>query len=368
MKKISSILLALIIALSLSTVAFAAPATISAGQTKSITLNQGKKTTYTFTPTETAIYKLTFDVKNDCIAFCEVNNIEASDDILNGVIIHQDAEDDEGIYCFFPAQKGSVFTIALSEETDGDKDYENTAKFDMTLSKANLPSLKLNGTYTVTDAYYSWYAFMPTESGYYNFRSNSDDVDPSIDIFDDENNWYSNDDIGYEDDLNFDLSSYCEAGRIYLVMVSVYSYYDEFDEDYDYDDIDVNFSFTVKRAEDIMPECIFTYENKISMARRDYYFTSATIAPSGSVVNIDPDDITITSSNTRVADIDEIEILDNEIYFEIESYRLGKTTITIELSNGESADIAVRVRPSFIIFFENLFSSIAGLFSLIFGI
>ena len=364
MKKISSILLALIIALSLSTVAFAAPATISAGETKSITLNQGKKTTYTFTPTETAIYKLTFDVKNDCFAFCEVNNIEAPDDILSSNMIYQNAEYE--IICSFPAQKGSVFTITLSEDTDGDEDYESTAKFDMTLSKAKLPSLKLNGTYTVTDAY-SWYAFMPTESGYYNFRSNADDVDPSIDIFDDENNWYSNDDIGYKDDLNFDLSSYCEAGRIYLVMVGVYSYYDEFDEDYDYDDIDVNFSFTVKRAEDIMPECIFAYENKISMARRDYYFTSATIAPSGSVVNIDPDDITITSSNPRVADIDEIEIFGNEILFDIASYRLGKTTITIELSNGESADIAVRVRPSFIIFFENLFSSISGLFSLIFS-
>lgn len=363
MKKISSLFLALIIALSLTTVAFAAPQTINVGETKSVTLNQDKSITYQFTAKETAIYAIDLTAKNDCYVYCEVYNVENTNETVNESAVYIDFDDTADWSFSFPANKDSAFLIVLTEMSGNDPTdpdsyvYDLPAKVTLTLKKDSVPYVRLNGTYSVKDTFVQ-YAFLPTESGNYNFRSNAkfdNCTDPMIIIYDDMNNMKFNDDIGYDDNWNFDLSFYCEAGRIYLLAIGT-DYYAE-DE---YDEPDVNYSFTVKKADNIKPEAIYAYENKISMARRDFYYTGIEIAPAGSDVNIDLDDITVTSSNPRVANVESIELFDNVLELEIDSYKLGKTKITVELANGESTEIVVKVKPAFILWIESFFGMLFG--------
>ncbi len=370
MKKLSCILLALIIALSLSTVAFAAPESISAGETKSVTLTSGQKKVFTFSVKETAVYSIKAKAKNDCYVTCEVANVESSK-FINICIASLD--DEESAYCSFPAQKGSMFTLTICEGTEyvisDDEDdmpaYDLPAKAEFTLSKSKLPSVALNGTYKVLSGY-TEYQFMPSKSGYYNFRSDCKDaeIDPFIEVSDELGNSFTNDDIGYDGDLNFDLTAYLEKGMIYLVRVMADAVVNDFD-DYEFTEPEnVNFSFTVKDGSKIRPEMLIAQDNKITLARNDYDYAGVVLAPSGAVLNFNEDDVIITSSNAKVADAENVEFFDNEIHFDINSYnRFGKTTLTVEIPGGISTEIQVKVVPRIVIFIENLFALFRDLFS-----
>ena len=74
MKKISSIFLALIIALSLSVVAFADGNPIKPGQTLSLYFEQGDENSYIFEVSTTGIYEFSFEMKNDGYISYEIFN------------------------------------------------------------------------------------------------------------------------------------------------------------------------------------------------------------------------------------------------------------------------------------------------------
>ena len=357
MKKISSIILALILALSLATTAFAdGPESIKPGDTKHIYLEQTEDTSYIFTASSTGAYKLSVEMENNGFASFEIYNFENSEEDLYFASV--DSELSEAFV--FPASKGSSFEIDIyeasgAEEFDDDY-YDTESEITITLEKINAPSISVGNTYKVTEDS-AYYLFTPSKSGNYNFRSSADSTrfDPIISTYDEYaySNSY-NDDIGYDGNYNFDLSAYYEKGELYLVAVDTV-----FFEDEDYDNI--NYSFKVSSADNIKPEYITVYDSdSISMAKRDYTYISGAVIPSGSRVNIDYDDISVYSSNPRVADVTYTDIYDGEIEVEVTSYKLGKTTITFELANGEKTEIKVKVKSRFILFFENLFSRLFG--------
>ena len=96
------------------------------------------------------------------------------------------------------------------------------------------------------------------------------------------------------------------------------------------------------------------------MPVRSEYYIWANLVPNGSDVNIkDDDNVSIYSTNPKVADITSIEMLDEGFEMEINSYRFGKTTIVLEL-NGRKTEVQVMVKPKIVIFFENLLNRLLG--------
>ena len=100
------------------------------------------------------------------------------------------------------------------------------------------------------------------------------------------------------------------------------------------------------------------------MPVRDERFIFANIVPAGASVNIDPDSISLYSTNPRVADIISIEMLEDGYDIEIGSFNFGKTTIVLEIENGQRTEIQVRVKSKLALFFENLFSRLFGIQSI----
>lgn len=367
MKKISCFLLAVIIILSLMTTAFAAPANINAGDTKSVTLGLNQSETYKFKAEETGIYAVELTAKNEGFIRCEICNASNT----NGVICSGSTFLNSGCPLAFPAEKGSEFLIVLKECSGSDPDHPDDRGFDLpakavfTLKKSNAPFLKLNSKYSVND-FHAYFAFIPSESGYYNFRSSTNEKfsDPDIKVVDDMNNYKFNSDNGYRQengrrDRNFDLSIYCKAGTIYLAAIHTSLTLTSEDNPAEYPD-NPACTFTLKRAEGIKPELLVPVNSAVTMARRGEYFDHVDIAPSGSDINVDYKDITVTSSNPAVADVASYELSGNDILLEINSFRLGKTTITVKLSNGVSTDISVKVKPKIIIWLEDLFDMLFG--------
>lgn len=369
MKKLISLILCIVIAASVSLSAFAKTDAVVPDTAYTATLNRGAFAEYSFTAPETAVYQIT--VKN-------LNNSWAS------LILTYEDEENYGISVdfyydsasvredYFTTGKGSNYTITVSNTVDmldGSEQKElgvpDTAKVEFTVRKVTFPEVELGGTYsvkgTVTDSFMAaeYYCMMPRESGYYNFRSQADGLTaPQLEIVSDK--CYSNFGGGY--DSPFDTTVYMEKGHLYLVDISAIAF-GYLDKDYDRnkaEPYETEFTFSVNDGNNIKIESVSAYEEKITLAKNWYAFGYCFISPSSFTPDFDVDEITVTSSNPRVAGTSEHYLFQDCFQFEIDSFHYGKTTITVTFPNGMSTDIKVYVKPRIIIFFENLIARLLG--------
>ena len=226
MKKVLSIFLAIIMALSVCVTASAASDTINLSEKKTITLNRDEEKIYSFKAPQQGIYKLNAKILTEGWADIDVmfndNIVTASsvykDDSENGDEIIFESDDSCELY--FCAEKGSAIAIrtvfdffgleSLFEEVE----VGQSVKIDITVTKFNAPTAKIGKNAVSKDG--DIFLFVPDKSGNYNLRSNADEnIDPCIEVNDINGSLAFNDDNGYRDDYNFDLTVNLEKGKAY---------------------------------------------------------------------------------------------------------------------------------------------------------
>ena len=372
MKRIISILLAVVIAISAAVVSFAKSSVITAGTAVTANVKEGDSADYVFTSPETAVYKLTLKALTKTFSEIMLNCDE--DEYSGGYsrTVEYDNYNTENTFTeYFAAHKGSSYTLSVINNSDIYNKIEkkelglsSTASIELKITKTTVPEVKLGGKYTVSahssDGIFTddvYYFMKPAKSGYYNFRTQdiSDSVIPEIAVFSDTLNGEYSDGFASADEIAIDFTTYMEAGRLYLIDISAFTLDDEEGKPFD-----VKFTLTVNDGNNIPAEEIYAESPKISMARNDVEFNSCVIYPSGATP-FKEEDITITSSNPKVADVTFYEVSGNYISMDIDSFRFfGKTTITVDLPNGLSTEFKVYVKPRIILFIENIFSFLFG--------
>lgn len=346
MKKFISVILAAILIISVGTTAFAAGNAITAGTTKEITVKKDETQSVLFTADENAIYSVHVSLKSKGIVFAEIMNNETENNVNFSVYASLDDEASD-IYeqkeLYFCAEKGKTFTIKLE---DCQEIYENAPGFDfdfdsvkieLTVEKADVREINLNGTYTVSEDY-EVFLFLPKEDGYYNFRSNvSGSSDPSIAINDLDGTLSENDDNGYSNDYNFDLTSYLEKGKIYGVEIFNNSIYDDDAE---------SFTFTVSRGDDIKVDYLDVSDRVIFVAENNCNGFSVYGVPTGAA----DANIVVTSTDESIATAEVDFSITNMTDILIYGVSAGKTTVTVtETKSGVSTDVTVIVLPEIVI-------------------
>ncbi|MBQ7595260.1 MAG: hypothetical protein IJU45_01210 [Clostridia bacterium] len=370
MKKLISLVLCTVIALSISITAFAAPKAVTPGTVQGVMLNKGEAAQYTFTASESAAYKVTYKALNkswtDFLLQCEKE--EFGGVTMN--LYYDNNSDTQVSEDYFTTCKGYRYNISISndfdwlDETDRKElGVSDTARVEFLIEKVTLPEVELSGTYTVKGTVEDFilankYYFMePLESGYYNFYSQSDEsIVPQLEVLSDE--CESHFGGGYH--KAFDVTVYMEKGHLYLIDVYAFiADYENRDLDAEAQTFDAEFTFSIKDGNNIPVESITAYEEKISIQRNWYDIGYCFISPSG-FTPFDADEITVTSSNPWVADTCNTYLFQNEVSFEIDAYHFGRTTITVTLPNGMSTSMKVYVKPRIIIMLEDFFATFFG--------
>lgn len=373
MKKIISLVLCFIITASVPLTAFAKTQGIVPDEVQTVTLNRGEYKEYSFTAPETAVYQITVKALNKSRS--DLLFQYGNDEINGGFLtdISYDNKNDTNVFTeYFAACESYNYIINFSncvdyydKEEQKELGIQDTAKLEFSIKKVTFPAVELGGTYTVkctlTDFFMEneYFCMTPQVSGYYNFRSQTNDpVAPQIKIISDKCN--SRFGGGYH--KAFDTTIYMEKDHLYLIEISAIAF--AFDENGSEpqkgEPFDAEFTFSITDGSNIPVESITAYEEKISMQKNWYDFGYFTINPAG-FTPFDPDEITVTSSNPRVADTCGNYLFQNTFQFEIDSYHYGKTTITVTLPNGMSSSMKVYVKPRIIVMIEDFLATFFGI-------
>lgn len=346
MKKLISIILAAVLIFTFSSTAFAAGNAITAGATKEITVEKGKTQSILFTADENAIYSVQISLKNEGIISAEIINNETENNVNYGLYASLDDEAYSNIFeekdLYFCAEKGKAFTIALEcysdffENMPGINADLDSVKVELTVKKADVRKISLNGTYTVSEDY-EVFLFVPEKDGYYNFCSNaSGNSNPAVAINGLDGVIVENDDNGYYNDYNFDLTSYLEEGRVYGVEISNYSLYDNDTEP---------FTFTVSKGDDIKVDYLEVSDRVIYVAENNDNGFSVYGIPTGAA----DANIVVTSADESIATAEVDFSIANMTDIIVLGVSAGKTTVTVtETKSGVSTDVTVIVLPEIV--------------------
>ncbi|MCQ2472502.1 MAG: pilus assembly protein N-terminal domain-containing protein [Clostridia bacterium] len=356
MKKLISIILAVVMMLSFTVPAFAASETVSLGEVKTLSLKSGAYKRFNFAPDESALYSINAEMLNNGAAKISVS----VDDVIveEGSCINMDDEEDAiGVFnadIKFYAKSGSEVEITVSNEMG---EYYGTAQVKFSVAKSDAKELKL-GTNTTANGG-SWFIFTPDQSGYYNFCSSSPkNIDPEIDLYSTEGYIDSSSDNGreYPDgsvDLNFDYTVYLEAGEPYALHVYA------LDEEFDVMDAQIKFDAAFNKeikAEKLALEWMDD-EDTIEMAVGNEYSNSILVVPTGAVPTTK---VKVSVGDESIASIDYDEET-QEIY--ITANKKGTTTLTISTDDGLSCTYKIKVQSAFILAIKEFFRNIPLLFA-----
>ena len=380
MKKVLSIFLVLVMIATLSCTAFAAGGIVTAGKTYRVEINEiDGSETYTFIAPSDGVYVLKSEALSD-YAFIGADvynglNLVTSTTIFSALDsednqLFTDGYDLSSTECYFCAERGRLITIKFSdasgmidimgsfgESLDIERDDFIPASVKFVVEKADIQEVKLGGTYTVEGGE-EMFLFAPDKDGNYNFRSQSDyPVDPSILVTRSDGTMEENDDNGYENDYNFDLTTDFKAGKVYLIECYNYNYNDDSTRSY---------TFTVSDGSDIKADYLDT-ESRIYVPVGEEMITYIDVVPTGACVDVN-------SFNVSCADhsVANAYISNGELY--INGINVGKTTVTVEDPiSGATAEITVIVYPQSVqalfnvieIFTSMIYNFVEYLFSLI---
>ncbi|MGN1479054.1 MAG: hypothetical protein ACI4XH_04750 [Acutalibacteraceae bacterium] len=354
MKKVLSILLAMVMIVSLSSAAFAAGGIVTADKLHRVEFNNaGDSESYTFIAPADGIYVLKSEILSayglisagvclgdDYIDFSVMITATGmyESDVLGGFFDFKSSE------TYFCAERGQVFTVVFEDESYAvdevigeigfDLGYSSedfipsTAKF--IIEKADVREIEVGGTYTVENGN-EMFLFAPDKDGYYNFRSQAEDsVDPTIFITRSDGMMEDNDDNGYKNDYNFDLTTDFQAGKVYMVECSTYSYDEEATGSY---------TFTVSDGSNIKADYLEAGSSYLTVAEGNFTGTYINVVPTGALADVD-------TFNVYVADESVANAYIVDGYLEVEGLNTGRTTVTVEdPDSGATLDIPVIVYP-----------------------
>lgn len=320
MKKIISVFLAMVMALSISVVAFAVENwSVKLGETVTVNLSKGNpEKTYSFTADEQGIYVLKTKINSFGPFGLSINHnsqcIEKTYVLLNSYF--SGYQYDEAYFC---AEKGSTFEIS---NNFGISEPEYPVNAEFTIEKYDAPIAKIGSNEVEQGG--SYFLFVPENSGKYNFRSTAPDtIDPKIEVYDENGLVGENDNNGYEDDDNFDLTLTLEKGKIYGIKCET----------------DNGYNFTISYNADIKPEKIVINDGRvIQLLKGQQYVASVEIIPNGSLPYAN---YTVESSNESVASV----TINNDGDLVVTSHKKGVAEITLTDESGASSKCLVLVVP-----------------------
>ena len=298
MKKALSIILALVLALTMALPAFAADHEIGLNEPQIIGNKNGDTETVVFTPEEDGIYKLSIEAKSgslyDVCYYIDYDFIDASE--------FSEDEDLIKANCVFFGKKDTPVTAEFYN------DMEESYRVSVEVSELSCDTLAEGESTLAIEPSGSFFTFVPENDGYYNFKSTGD-YDPMIVIIDADDFDAYNDDNGFEDDFNFDLTASLEAGKTYLVRVTDY-------EGADSCDITVTYGATEK-VETIYIDSGYedSYSMKIPKNYNDWFYLA--IAPTGAVPTAD---VKVTSSDESIVTVDYVDFEKGVAYFDLPSF------------------------------------------------
>ncbi len=360
MKKLLSILLAVVMMFSISIIAFAADSTsIEIDKEYTVTLENSTKE-YTFVAPEDGAYLISASIlyKKDSLGTATVTvdkegetlsyiNLFYWDNTEMDILLDFRCLEDEDV---FMATKGSKLTVTAEAgmpeyEPDDVRFPEATFTFKIT-SANNLREIKIGESYTVKGEEY--FIFKPAEDGVIDIWSHQC---PSISVMDiDGNAYYGELDslTGFPADVAFEY----EAGKIYGIYV---------DSGYDEENNPVDSVFHVADATTIQPDVIEIDDITVIWGQDELIL--ADIYPIGSRYNCGELECSIENEKIATVEYDS----DLETYV-IHGRRPGKTTLTITEPNyGVTQIVEVEVITRTTNFFRTVYAFISGIFSLIFG-
>ena len=335
MKKALSLILALILALTMALPAFAADneVQLKLGEPKQVSVKADGETKVTFTPEEDGIYAFSFLDGAPLYAY------DFGYDF--GYIDYWDYDKEISEEAFI-GEKGKPCTITFYGE-----DFD--CSFSVEVNELSCGSLA-DGTNSVKlRGYGNLFTFVPENSGYYNFASSCEE-DVYFEIIDADDFWDMNDDNGYEDDYNFDCTVSLEAGKTYLVNLSVYSEEDA-PETVDCDVI-VTYGKTEKVEDIEFYGSFYRCGNKWIMSKNSIELLyNISLIPSGSAPTAD---VKVTSGDESLITVEADEEFGG--YIVTSGNKTGKTVITV--TAGDAAkDMQVKVCNDFEWFFVSLWNS-----------
>lgn len=358
MKKILSVVLAVVMMFSVSIIAFAEKgSSIELDKEYTVTL-KNDTANYTFTAPEDGAYRLSasikFKEKDFGIASVVVGNEEK---IFSSIHLYfMDVSEEEDILDFsnfedddiFMAKKDSDLDVSveigLPDSEENITFTETTVTFKITRVQ-DLKEIKIGESYMANGTEY--FIFKPTEDGVCDIWSYEC---PNISVMDTYGNMYygSIDTDGFPADVPFKY----KAGELYGIYV---------EGSYDKNDKPVDSVFHVVDGKTISPDVIEL--DDITVIKRTSENVYPEVYPIGSMFNYDRLDVSVGNERIATAEYNP-ETGSITVY----GKHYGKTTLTVtEPISGTTAEVEVEVISRTTNFFRNVFEFIKGIFDFIFG-
>lgn len=360
MKKLLSVVLAVVMMFSISIIAFAADkSSIEIDKEYTVTLENSTRE-YTFVAPEDGAYRIsasilykkgsfgtaTVTVGNEEEMLSNLNLFYWDDTEMDILLNFRCLEDDD----IFMAAEGSKLNVTVeSGASDDDPEEaklpEATITFKITCLK-DLREIKIGESYTVNGKEY--FIFKPTEDGIIDIWSH---LCTSISVMDTDGfTYYGEQDVltGFPADVAFEY----EAGKTYGICV---------DSIYDEENNPIDSVFHVVDAKTVQPDIIDLEDITVVWGDTESFYPQ--IYPLGSIYNCG--ELEYAIENEKIATLEYDSELD--IYV-IHGRRPGKTTLTVTEPNyGITRIVEVEVITRTTSFFRNIFDFISNLFNFIFG-
>lgn len=362
MKKVLSVLLALILVFSFASTAFAAGNTVEVGKKASFSIGINQTKEYTAEIDESGVYCLEAELIGTGVAELTVSYGGYGDGAL---LANLEKFVDDDFYFSksemnFAAEAGTEVEVEFNTNFE---DYEDILEgteiqisdfgIEFTLSKVDAKPITV-GSNTV-DRDDKYFTFVPEKDGYYNFRSNAaDDTDSAIWIYDGNCEIDFNNDSGCEDDMNFDLTVYLKAGHFYAVNTKAHCYDEETIRPYNFT---VSYNKEIKAEGIILGGYLESGETIVTdIGERMVY--SISVVPNGATPLAK---VSAAVANEEIASADCYDE-DGSKGVCITTHKAGTTTLTLSTEDGCESEYTIIVRPMYVTIFENIILSIIGFF------
>ena len=352
MKKIISLLLAMVIAFSFASTAFAKTVSISLDEKKTVTVTSDEEKVYSFKAPSDGIFVVDAKITKGDMAYIYV---EYDGNTVNYQEVFAEDEYTVGmstVKVYFCAETGKTFKIYVGCHSIWELIPDATSKVSFTLSKYDASEIKLGKNQASKNG--DVFLFVPEKTGYYNFRSDAaSNVDPMIEVNDINGTVEINCDNGYENDRNFDLTVKLTKGKVYAIVLSFEYYYE--------DAVAKKYSFTVSYNKKIDVDYINLYydNNKITLFKGNNEYLYYDVVPTGAAPKAE---VAFDVENGNIADINLDE--DGNVY--LYANKVGKTTLTVS-ADGFSEEYKVVVYPmlfgAIYGFFMNIYYRIINIFN-----
>lgn len=358
MKKILSIVLAVVMMFSASMIAFAADgSTLELGKDYTVTVKDNA-VTYTFIAPEDGAYSVSASIAqdHDCEAYITIENDEFLFSEIN-LYYYSPTDEDDFSYSnvssndVFMVKGGTEVTVSVNAgspyyDIDESELTEATVSFKIEIAN-DLREIKIGESYITNGGEY--FLFKPTEDGFCDIWSHSCPYISVMTIDGDITSASQDFYTGFPADLPF----YYEAGKIYGIYV---------DSNYDKSGNPIDSEFNVVDALTIYPDVIEAEDVTVVWGKDAY--VDVEVYPLGSVFNCGAIDCQVGNEKIATVEFDPL----TESYV-VHGKRPGTTTLTItETASGVTAEVEVEVITRTTNFFRTVFNFISGIFDFISGL